>query len=127
MTTRDNSRLKRFPISGLHLLTLFRTGDEAHFKVESGFPADSIIVRHYYDRDYHQYFLFIQSETFDPVKEGDQIPWGTVIVSHAVPRKENEKEKGTDENKGAPETEAPTGEAQTDVSAGAQPGAAGPG
>jgi len=117
MTARDNSRLKKFPISGLRLLTIFRTGDEIHLEVIEGFPADAVIVRHYYDRDAHNYFLVIQSETFDPVKEGEPVPWGTVIIRHATPSKENEKEKNEDGKTGAPETKAPTGEAQANVSA----------
>jgi hypothetical protein len=122
MQARDNSKLRKFPISGLYLLTIFRTGDEIHLKVLQGFPPDSIIVRHFYDRDHHQYFLVIQSETFDPVKEGDMIPWGTVVISHAPLSKESQKEKTEDGKKGAPEA---TGEAQADVSAQSQPGAGG--
>jgi hypothetical protein len=101
---KDPRKVKRFPIADLALLQIFATGNEVHVKVTHGFPPDSQMVRHYYDRDLHSYFIVVQSETFDIVKSGQTIPMGVIAVANVPPLqlkpenvKENEVEKGAKE------------------------------
>jgi hypothetical protein len=121
---RDSSKVKRFAISDLALITTYQTGNEIHAKIVQGFPPDGVIVRHYYDRDLHSYFVVVQSEEFEPVKNDEPIPMG-IIAATALPCGQKiEKEQLKHGQKGAPEAAS---EAQTDVSAQSQPGAGGPG
>ena len=73
-TRPDYRRVKRFPISGKMLLDLFSTGQRVRADVQEGFPPNSQIVRHYYDRDLGVYFLVVYNAQFEPVKLGDTVP-----------------------------------------------------
>lgn len=74
-------RVKRFAIAELVLLDLFRQGNKIRLDVGAGFPDDGVIIRHYYDRSLHAYFVVVQSATFDEVEEGDPIPFGYITVT----------------------------------------------
>jgi hypothetical protein len=111
-------------MNGLCLLDLYRTGKELHLHVDSGFPDDAIVMRQYYDRSTGVYYLVVHSETFESVRDGEEIPLALVVMT-TLQNPAQQKEKNKDGKTGAPETEA-TGEAPADVSAIAQPGAGGP-
>jgi hypothetical protein len=113
----DPRKVKRFAISDLALLQIFATGNEVHIRVLHGFPPDGQIVRHFYDRDLHSYFLVVHSDTFDVVKNGSTIPLDVIAVMNVPPlqlKPENEKETPIEE--GAKEA---TNETQTNVRANA--------
>jgi hypothetical protein len=109
MTTRDNSRVKRFPISGPILLDIFRTGRELHIKIGTGFPDDAIVVWRHYDHSTGMFYLTVQSETFEPVKEGEEIPFSVITIT-TLQNPPQQKEKNEDGQKGAHEATQQTGE-----------------
>jgi len=114
---KDPRRVKRFAISDMALLQIFATGNEVHVKVVQGFPLDTVIVRHYYDRDLNSYFVVVLSDAFDVVKNGENIPLGVIAVANVPPlqlKSENEKESPVE--KGAKEA---TTETQTNLRANA--------
>jgi hypothetical protein len=119
---RDNAKVKRFAISDLALITTYQTGAEIHAKITHGFPPDGVIVRHYYDRDLHSYFVVVQSEEFEAMKNGDTISMGIIAATVLPCGQKIEKEQSNNGQKGAPEIEA---EGQANVSQESQPGAGG--
>lgn len=78
--TKDMAKLRRYPLFKFGLLQMFRTGHEARFEVVEGFPADAFIVRHHFDQEAGVYWLTVWSDSFEPVKLGDLIPFGQIVV-----------------------------------------------
>jgi len=60
------------------LLDLFSTGQKIRAEIVKGFPHDAVIVRHHYENGL--YFITVQHESFEPVKQGDPIPIQNIEV-----------------------------------------------
>jgi len=73
------------------MLDIFTTGQKVRAEIVNGFPQDSIIVRHYYDLLTHTYFLTVQNESFEPVKDGEEIPIENIVVKHLPPEEADYK------------------------------------
>lgn len=82
---RDNTRLKLYPITLPLLMDIFTTGQKVRAEIVEGIPKDSVIVRHSYNRDLGMYFLTIQNDSFEPVKQLSMIPIGVIQVKHLDP------------------------------------------
>src|SRR4051812_14762643 len=95
-------RVKRFAIAEPMLLQLFRQGNKIRLDVGAGFPDDGVIIRHYYDRSVHAYFVVVQSATFAEVEEGGLIPFGYITVNQI----------SQDENSGGANVERQEGRSQ---------------
>jgi hypothetical protein len=90
---RDNTRVKRFPITLSVLMDIFTTGQTLRAQITEGIPRDSVIMRHSYDRETGIYFLMIQNDTFESVKEGDVIPIHVITVKALPPEVDVDKLK----------------------------------
>lgn len=84
---RDCSRVRRFPITMELLMDIFTTGQTVHAEIVEGIPKDSMIVRHHYDNATGFYWITVQNDSFEPVKQGDVIPVLQITVKNIEPER----------------------------------------
>lgn len=76
-------RIKRLQIAPAIFFRLFSAGDHAGYMVEQGIPTDAKLmnVRHGWP---DMIELLIQSESFEEIKEGQEIPFLAPVVTDKV-------------------------------------------
>lgn len=108
---RDNSKVRKIPLSAEILLNVFATGQKVRGEIVSGLPLDAVIMRHWFDRGTGFYWLLVQSESFDPVQQGTEIPILPIQVK-TLPPDEEEYKRGYDAGYQAAINFVATGEAE---------------
>lgn len=67
------SKVKKIPVTRHALADLFKERNHL-IEVTDGLPKDAEVVRIDYEHDRDTYYFIVESEQFDPVKEGEKIP-----------------------------------------------------
>ncbi|ELY96759.1 hypothetical protein C482_15331 [Natrialba chahannaoensis JCM 10990] len=70
-------RLKRFEVSAVAMPGFLSTGTR---RFESDLPIGAEIRRAGYDPERDVFYITVEHESFRPVREGERIPRGEVIV-----------------------------------------------
>lgn len=81
----DYSRIKLFAMPKEILLDLFTTGQTLRGEVINGFPRGSQIIRQSFQHATGIYYLTVQHDSFEPVKDGDAIPVSMIQVRQELP------------------------------------------